>query len=114
MASYSGINVSTSKAPDASALAQELRRRELSASEAVRSAIERIELINPAINAVVTKNYDQAVAAAKRADRMAARGEWHGPLHGVPILIKDLFDFCAGLRNTFGCTATVDFVPDRT
>jgi Asp-tRNA(Asn)/Glu-tRNA(Gln) amidotransferase A subunit family amidase len=114
MASYSEVSASSSEAPDATALAQQLRRRELSASEAVRAAIERIELLNPAINAVVTKNYDQAFAAAERSDRMAACGESLGPLHGVPILIKDLFDFLAGLRNTFGCAAMVDFVPDRT
>jgi amidase/aspartyl-tRNA(Asn)/glutamyl-tRNA(Gln) amidotransferase subunit A len=100
--------------PDATQLAQQLRRRELSATEAVRAAIERTERLNPAINAVVTTLYEHAHAAAKRADDRAARGEWLGPLHGVPILIKDLFDFRAGVRNTFGCRATVDFVPDRT
>src|SRR5687767_7248431 len=100
--------------PDATGLAQQLRRRTLSATEAVRAAIERTERLNPAINAVVTTIYDRALAAAERADNMAARGEWLGPLHGVPIVVKDLFDFYAGVRNTFGCRATVDFVPDRT
>jgi amidase/aspartyl-tRNA(Asn)/glutamyl-tRNA(Gln) amidotransferase subunit A len=108
------VNVTISQLPDATALAHELRQRTLSAEEAVRAAIERVEQLNPAVNAVVTTNYDQAVAAAQRADRMASRGEWLGPLHGVPILIKDLFDVRAGMRNTFGCPAMVDFVPDRT
>src|SRR5215218_6224015 len=102
----------TDDLPDATELAQQLRRRTLSATEAVRAAIERIERLNPAINAVVTTIYDQAQAAAERADDMAGRSESLGPLHGVPILIKDLFDFRAGVRNTFGCRATVDFVPD--
>ena len=99
---------------DATDLAQQLRRRDLSAAEAVRAAIERIERLNPAVNAVVTTTFDEALMAAERADAQAARNEWLGPLHGVPILIKDLFDFRAGVRNTFGCRATADFVPDRT
>lgn len=99
---------------DATCLAQRLRRRELSAGEAIRAAIERIEQLNRAVNAVVTTTFDLAITAAERADRMAARNEWLGPLHGVPVLIKDLFDFRAGVRNTFGCRATVDYVPDVT
>ena len=91
-----------------------MRERQVSASEAVRAAIERIERLNPAVNAVVTTTFDLALEAAERADKLAAAGNWLGPLHGVPILIKDLFDFRAGIRNTFGCPAMVDFVPDQT
>ena len=50
----------------------------------------------------------------RRADRALDAGEAVGRLHGVPILIKDLFDFKAGVRNTFGCPATADFVPSET
>jgi Asp-tRNA(Asn)/Glu-tRNA(Gln) amidotransferase A subunit family amidase len=100
--------------PDATELARQLRQRELSAVAAVRAAIDRIERLNPKINAVVTPIYEEALAAAERADRLSAENHWIGPLHGVPILIKDLFDFRAGVRNTFGCPATADFVPDQT
>jgi amidase/aspartyl-tRNA(Asn)/glutamyl-tRNA(Gln) amidotransferase subunit A len=100
--------------PDATALALQLRSRAVSAVDAVAAAIDRIERLNPAVNAVVTKTFDEALETAERADRLASRNEWLGPLHGVPILIKDLFDFRAGMRNTFGCRATSDFVPDRT
>jgi amidase/aspartyl-tRNA(Asn)/glutamyl-tRNA(Gln) amidotransferase subunit A len=99
---------------DATELIRRLRAREQSARELVSAAIERIERLNPAINAVVTTNFDAAIAAAERADRLAQNGEWLGPLHGLPILIKDLFDFRAGIRNTFGCRAMVDFVPGQT
>ncbi|MEX2317559.1 MAG: amidase [Pirellulales bacterium] len=98
---------------DATELAQAVRERRLSASEAVRAAIDRIERFNPLVNAVVTTMFDEALAAAKEADRRAA-ADWIGPLHGVPILSKDLFDFKAGVRNTFGCPAMRDFVPDFT
>jgi amidase/aspartyl-tRNA(Asn)/glutamyl-tRNA(Gln) amidotransferase subunit A len=100
--------------PDATELARQLRAGQLSAREAVRDAIERIERFNPAVNAVVTTTFDLALLAAERADRLAARGHWLGPLHGVPILIKDLFDFRTGIRNTFGCRALSHFVPDQT
>jgi amidase/aspartyl-tRNA(Asn)/glutamyl-tRNA(Gln) amidotransferase subunit A len=99
---------------DATELAQLLRQRKLSAVEAARAAIERIERLNPLVNAVVTTTIDEALDAAKEADRRAAAGEYIGPLHGLPILIKDLFDFQAGVRNTFGCPAMRDFVPDFT
>ncbi len=100
--------------PDATELSLQLRSRAISAAEAVQAAIDRIERINPAVNAVVTTAFDEALSAAERADRLASRHEWLGPLHGVPILIKDLFDFRAGMRNTFGCRATVNFVPGET
>lgn len=99
---------------DATDLALQLRERRLSAVEIVRASIDRIERLNPAVNAVVTKTFDQAIDAAEEADCLAAAGQWVGPLHGIPILIKDLFDFKAGVRNTFGCRAMTDFVPEQT
>jgi Asp-tRNA(Asn)/Glu-tRNA(Gln) amidotransferase A subunit family amidase len=99
---------------DATELARQLRTRQLSSVETVRAAVEHIERLNPAVNAVVTTTFDEALEMAKFADRRAAEGKWLGPLHGIPILIKDLFDFRAGVRNTFGCRAMADFVPKQT
>ena len=99
---------------DATHLVQLLRARQLSAVEATSAAIERIERLNPAVNAVVTPVFEDAMVTARAADRAAASGHWLGPLHGVPLLIKDLFDFKAGVRNTFGCPAMADFVPHET
>ncbi len=108
------LGLTTHDTFDATELAHRLRKRELSAVEATRAAIERIERLNSKINAVVTTLFDEALTAAERADRLAAQNQWLGPLHGVPILIKDLFDFRAGVRNTFGCRPLAGFVPDQT
>jgi amidase/aspartyl-tRNA(Asn)/glutamyl-tRNA(Gln) amidotransferase subunit A len=105
---------SNSRWCDATEMAWQLRKGRLSAGELVRTAIERIERLNPAVNAVVTTTFEPAMNAAERADALAAAGDSLGPLHGIPILIKDLFDFRAGIRNTFGCRAMVDFVPQQT
>jgi amidase/aspartyl-tRNA(Asn)/glutamyl-tRNA(Gln) amidotransferase subunit A len=110
----SPIPLAAATIPDATELVRQLRRRELSAREAIEAAIDRIERFNPAVNAVVTTTFDMALEAADRADTSSSAGVFLGPLHGIPILIKDLFDFHAGIRNTFGCPAMVDFVPDQT
>ena len=109
-----GDSPSNSSWSDATELARQLRERDVSADEVVCASIVRIERLNPAVNAVVTTTFDLALEAAERADKLASAGNWLGPLHGVPILIKDLYDFRAGIRNTFGCPAMVDFVPDQT
>ena len=103
-----------SAASDATDLARQIRARTLSAVETTEAAIDRIERFNPVLGAVVTKMYDAALTRAEEADRLAATDRWLGPLHGIPVLIKDLFDFKAGVRNTFGCPALADFVPDQT
>jgi amidase/aspartyl-tRNA(Asn)/glutamyl-tRNA(Gln) amidotransferase subunit A len=113
-AAQGGLSMSTFSWVDATELEHQLRAREVSAVEAVREAIERIERFNPAVNAVVTTTFDLALETAQHFDQRGAAGDWLGPLHGVPILIKDLFDFRAGIRNTFGCRATADFVPNQT
>src|SRR6202521_4339528 len=73
----------------------------ISSVEAVEAHIERIERVNPALNAVVVKRYDAARAEAKEADARRARGEKLAPLHGVPITIKESLDL-AGTPSTFG------------
>jgi amidase/aspartyl-tRNA(Asn)/glutamyl-tRNA(Gln) amidotransferase subunit A len=99
---------------DAVDLAAGIRARRVSSAEAVTAAIAAIERRNPLINAVVTPLFDSALQAARNADAILASREPVGPLHGVPILIKDLFDFKAGVRNTFGCPGCADFVPTET
>jgi amidase/aspartyl-tRNA(Asn)/glutamyl-tRNA(Gln) amidotransferase subunit A len=98
----------------ATSLVADIRAGRLSAVEAARAAIDLIETLNPKVHAVVTTCVDEALAAAQRADQLAREGRFLGRLHGVPILVKDLFDFRAGLRNTFGCRAMADFIPDFT
>ena len=91
---------------DATAQAELVRKKEVKPIELVDAAIERIERLNPTLNAVVTPMYDQA--------REAAGGKLpHGPFTGVPFLLKDLGAFCAGVRQTCGTAFLKDFVPDH-
>jgi amidase len=93
-------------------LARMLRSRELSARELLTAFLDRIDRINPEINAIVTLAPEQALAAAAAADDAAAGGARLGPLHGLPIAIKDLAE-TAGLRTTFGSPIFAANVPVR-
>jgi Asp-tRNA(Asn)/Glu-tRNA(Gln) amidotransferase A subunit family amidase len=99
---------------DAVGLAALLRAGHLSAQAAVAAAISRIERLNPLLNAVVTPLFDRAAEKARRLDAEQAAGRIAGPLHGVPVLVKDLFDAQRGVRNTFGCPAFSEFVAGDT
>jgi fatty acid amide hydrolase len=85
----------------ASELARCIADGSITAVQAVEAHIERIERVNPALNAVVVKRYDQARAEARDADRRRHAGEPLGALHGVPVTVKECLDF-AGLPSTFG------------
>ncbi len=75
--------------------------RECSSAEAVEAHLRRIDRVNPRINAVITTDPNRARANAEAADAALARGDEVGPLHGIPVTIKDGFA-TAGLRTTFG------------
>jgi len=83
---------------------------EVSAVEVVRAHLERIDAVNPQVNAIVTLVPERALADAARADDARARGEPLGPLHGLPIAIKDLVE-TAGIRTTRGSPIYADHVP---
>jgi amidase len=97
---------------DAIALAGMLRRREVSAREVVSAHIARIEAFDSAINAVVTRTFETALARAAQADEAAARGQVLGLLHGLPVAHKDLAD-TAGVRTTYGSPLFATHVPQR-
>jgi aspartyl-tRNA(Asn)/glutamyl-tRNA(Gln) amidotransferase subunit A len=80
-------------------LASRLRRKEISPVELTRACLERIERLNPTLNAFITVTAESALAEARSAEDAIGRGEWRGPLHGIPIAIKDLID-TAGTRTT--------------
>jgi amidase len=82
-------------------LARRIACRELSAVEALEAHLARIERRNPALNAVVSLDIEAARRQAEAADIALARGEIRGPLHGVPLTLKDGNDV-AGLRTTLG------------
>lgn len=85
----------------ASTLARRIRDREISSYEIVQAHLQRIEQVNPHLNAVVQLAAEQALDQARAADAVLARGELHGPLHGVPFTAKDWID-AAGLPCTGG------------
>ena len=93
-------------------LADLIRRRKVSSLEVVDACLARIEQVNPRLNAVVQLGSDRARASAKAADQAMARGEVMGPLHGIPMTIKDSFD-TAGMVSTGGTLGRKAFVPDR-
>jgi amidase len=93
----------------ATKLAQAIRAKQVSAVEVVTTYLERIEVVNPSINAVV-QLADMALDQARDADAALARGEIRGPLHGVPMTIKDSFD-TAGVISTGGTLGRAAFVP---
>lgn len=91
-------------------LEDELRARRLSSRELLETFLARIDQLGPPINAVVTLDPERAYAEAARADSAATRGEWFGPLHGLPITIKDAIEV-AGMRSTGGATELADHIP---
>ena len=96
----------------ASRIAAEIRARKLTSREIVDACLERIEQVNPQINAVVQLVAERARKEADELDRLAASGQFKGPLHGVPITIKDSLD-SAGIISTGGTMGRKDFIPQQ-
>ena len=93
---------------DAGAL---IRSKQVSPVEVTEQALARIEQLNPRLNAFWTVRADWAREQARAAETEIAKGEYRGPLHGVPIGLKDLI-FTRGVRTTCGSKIMADFVPD--
>src|ERR671915_297208 len=99
----------------ATEVARMLRGRQLSSRELTEAQLIRIEAVNPRLNAVVELRATQALAEAAAADQAAGRaadGRELGPLHGVPMTVKDSFDV-AGLHTTWGNPAFAGNIADR-
>ena len=89
-----------------------IRQKKLSAREVMQAHLKQISRVNPAVNAVVTHvPEEQLMAQAAAADESLAKGKWLGPLHGLPVGVKDLHE-TAGIRTTYGSPLHRDFVPD--
>ena len=87
-----------------------IREKKLSARELMAAHLNQIQRVNPIVNAIVTLVAEQAMENAQRADDAMARGAPLGPLHGLPVAHKDLFE-TAGIRTTFGSPIFKDYVP---
>jgi amidase len=95
----------------ASELARAIRGGEVSSAEVVEAHLKRIEEVNPRLNAVVHLTADAARKRAREADEARARGEEWGPLHGVPVTIKDAFE-TEGIVSAGGTAGRAAYVPD--
>lgn len=96
----------------AGAVADLIRRRELSSAELTQLVLDRIDAVNPQLNAVVELRREAALREAAAADEVIARGELAGPLHGVPMTVKEAFQV-TGLHSTWGNAAFRDFIASR-
>lgn len=93
-------------------LAALIRAKKISATEATKLNIARIQEVNPKINAVVAMCFERALQEAAAADAALAKGKLKGPLHGVPMTIKDSFD-TAGVVSTGGTLGRKGHVPGK-
>ena len=91
-------------------LAQMIQAKEVSAVELAEVFLRRIDDQNARVNAFVTVTHELALESARRCDDATTRGHSFGPLHGVPVAIKDLFDLRRGVRSTWGSLPLKDFV----
>jgi amidase len=92
-------------------LASAIRRKELSSKAIVEAHLEQIAKVNPKLNAVVQLTADAALKEADEADAALARGEIRGPLHGVPVTIKDTLE-TKGVICTGGTKGRATYVPN--
>src|SRR3977135_2862362 len=94
-------------------LAAMIREKKLSAREVMQAHLRQIERVNPKVNAIVTLvDEDQLMAKARAADEIIAKGKPLGPLHGLPVAVKDLTE-TMGIRTTYGSPLYRDYVPDH-
>src|SRR5262249_22777599 len=93
-------------------LVARLQRGEVSSAELLEAFLQRIDQVNGPVNAMVTIDFDAARERARTADEERVRGEAGGPLHGLPITIKDCSE-TAGIRTTAGAPFLADHVPER-
>jgi len=97
---------------DIASLSKAYREKEISPLEVTRCLLNRIEKVNPKVNAFVTLLEEDAIEAAAQAEKDIQSGNVKGPLHGIPIGLKDII-YTAGVRTTMGSSIYQDFIPDH-
>lgn len=91
-------------------VARQIRERKISSVEVVQQALQLAETLNPLLNAYITVLAERALIEARQADDAISKGSYHGPLHGVPLSIKDIY-WTRGIRTTCGSRVLSDFIP---
>lgn len=92
--------------------AQLVRRKKVSPVELTQACLDRIEKLNPSLNAFITVTAESALDSARSAEADISREGWKGPLHGIPIALKDLLD-TAGVRTTAGSALFKGRIPQQ-
>ena len=96
----------------ASQLASIIRQGKVSSQEVLQAHLSQIAAHNPSLNAIITLDEERARWRSQEADQALARGEIWGPLHGVPVTVKDVFE-TAGLRTTSSFRPLANYVPEQ-
>ena len=91
--------------------ARQISKRQLSPVELTQAVLARVEALNPKVGAFITVAGEQALAAARTAEREIQRGNYRGPLHGIPVGVKDTY-YTKGIRTTAATPVLENFVPD--
>ncbi|KWX19493.1 amidase [Mycolicibacterium wolinskyi] len=92
-------------------VAEKIRTKEVSPVEVTQSALARLEAVEPTLTAFVTVTPELALEQAKLAEKEIGGGNYRGPLHGIPLGVKDLYD-TAGVKTTSSSAQRADYVPD--
>jgi aspartyl-tRNA(Asn)/glutamyl-tRNA(Gln) amidotransferase subunit A len=93
-------------------LSRRIKNRQVSVVETVEAYLTRIAKLNPLLNSYITVCADEALAAAARADREIGKGQYRGPMHGIPVAVKDQV-LTRGIRTTAGSLILKDWVPEE-
>lgn len=93
-------------------LIEQIKNRTVTSAELLDAVIQQAETYNGKLNAIVTWHYDEAREKAKKYDELAEKGNFVGPLHGLPITVKDTFE-TKGIRTTAGSPKLVDHIPSE-
>src|SRR6266550_6302186 len=91
-------------------IGEKLKKRVISPVELTRGCLQRIEKLNSTLNAFITITGDSAMSQARQAEEEIQRGRWRGPLHGIPLALKDIID-TAGVRTTAASALFKDRIP---
>ena len=112
LAMVSSAKYSATELPgiDLTEVSRAVQRKEVSPVEVTLACLDRIERLNPKLNAFITVTGESAMDEARKAEAEIARGEWKGPLHGVPLAVKDLIE-TAGVKTTAASAVLKDYVP---
>lgn len=97
---------------DLATVSQAVQKKEVSPVELTEASLARIEALNSSLNAFITVTAESALEEARAAEKEIGRGEWRGPLHGIPLAIKDLAE-TAGVRTTAASAVLEHYVPSE-